>query len=75
MYAARYPDRQQKSHMALKRLADRFCRFGILKQTRVKRQPIVDENNAAPILGLAALNLHASSRKMEKRVELVSNLH
>ena len=28
LYAARYPDRQQKSHMAFKRLADRFRRFG-----------------------------------------------
>ena len=37
LYAARYPDRQQKSHMASKRLADRFCRFGAMKQTRVKR--------------------------------------
>ena len=24
LYAARYPDRQQKLHMAFKRLADRF---------------------------------------------------
>ena len=39
--AARYPDRQQKSHMAFKRLAGHFCRFGTVKQTRVKRQPIV----------------------------------
>ena len=37
LYAARYPDRQQKSHMAFKGLADRFCRFDTLKQTRVKR--------------------------------------
>ena len=33
LYAARYPDRQQKSHMAFKRLADRFYRFGTVKQT------------------------------------------
>ena len=32
LYAARYPDRQQKSDMAFKRLADRFCRFGTVKQ-------------------------------------------
>ena len=38
LYAARYPDRQWKSHMAFKRLADRFCRFGTVKQTRVKRR-------------------------------------
>ena len=31
LYAARYPDRQKKSHMASKRLADRFCRFGTVK--------------------------------------------
>ena len=41
---ARYPDRQQKLHMAFKRLADRFCRIGTAKQTRVKRRPIVNEN-------------------------------
>ena len=76
LYAARYPDRQQKSQMAFKRLADRFCRFGTVKQTRAKRRPIVDENNAATILAFAALNAHASSRKMEKkRVELVSDLY
>ena len=28
LYVARYPDRQKKSHMAFKRIADRFCRFG-----------------------------------------------
>ena len=48
LYAPRYPDRQQKSHMAFKRLADRFCRFGSVKQN-------------------AALNPHASSRKMRKK--------
>ena len=67
LYAARYPDRQQKSHMAFKRLADRFCRFGIVKQTRVKHRPIVNENNAAAILAFAALNPHSSSRQMEKK--------
>ena len=34
LYAACYPDRQQKSHMAFKRLADRFCLFGTVKQTQ-----------------------------------------
>ena len=68
MYSARYPDRQQQSHMAFKRSADRFCRFGTLKQTRVKRRPNVNENNAAAILAFAALNPH------EKKVELVSDL-
>ena len=67
LYAARYPDRQQKSHMALKWLADRFCRFGTVKQTRVKRRPIVNENNAAAILAFAALNPHASSKQMETK--------
>ena len=66
LYAAHYPDRQQKLHLAFKRLADRFCRFGTVKQTRVKRRPIVNENNAAAILAFAALNLQASSRQMEK---------
>ena len=72
-YAACYPDRQQKSHMTFKRLADRFCRFRTMKQTRVKRRPIVNENNAAAILAfaailaLAALNPHASSRQMETK--------
>ena len=50
LYAARYPDRQQKLHMAFKRLADCFCRLGTVKQTRVKRRPIANENNAAAIL-------------------------
>ena len=52
--------------MAINRLADRFCRFGTVKQTRVTRRPIVNENNAAAILAFAALNPHASSRQMEK---------
>ena len=56
-----------KSHMSFKRLADRFCRFSRVKQTRVKRRPIVNENNAAAILAFAALNPHASSRQMEKK--------
>ena len=43
LYAARYPDRKQKSYMAFKRLAERFCRLGTVKQTRVKRRPIVNE--------------------------------
>ena len=67
MYAARYPDRQQKSHMDFKRLADRFCRFGTVKKTRVKRRPIVNENNAIAILAFAALNPHASSKRVEKK--------
>ena len=67
MYAARYPDRKQKSHMAFKRLADCFCRFGTVKQTRLKRRPIVNENNAPAILAFAALKPHASSRQMEKK--------
>ena len=67
MYAVRYPDRQQKSHMAFKQLADRFGRFGTVKQTRVKRRPIVNENNAAAILAFSALNPHASSRLMKKK--------
>ena len=75
LYAAHYPDRQQKPHMAFKRLNDRFCCFVTVKQTRVKRRPIDNKNNAAAILGFAALNPHASSRQMEKRVELVSDLH
>ena len=53
--------------MAFKRLADRFCHFSIEKQTRFKRRPIVNENNAAAILGFAALNPHASSRQIEKK--------
>ena len=61
--------------MALKRLADRFCCFGAVKQTRVKRRPIVNENDAAAILDFTALNPHASSRQMEKRVELASDLY
>ena len=36
LFAARYPDRQQKSHMSFQRLAERFCRFGTVKQTQVK---------------------------------------
>ena len=67
LYAERNPDRQQKSHMAFKRLADRFCRFGTVEQTRVKRRPIFDENNAAAILAFTILNPHASSRQMEKK--------
>ena len=53
--------------MAFKRLADRFCRFGTVKQTRVKRRPIVNENNAAAILVFAALNPHTRSRQMETK--------
>ena len=75
LYAVRYPDRQQQSHMVFNRLADLFCRFGTMKQTRVKRRPIVNENNAAAILAFAVLNPHASSRLMEKRVESVSDLY
>ena len=67
LYTARYPDKQQKSHVAFKRLADRFCRFGTVKQTGVKRRPILNENNAADILDFAALNPHASSRQMENK--------
>ena len=48
-------------------LADHFCRFGTVQKTRVKRRPIVNENNAAAILGSVALNPHASSRQMEKK--------
>ena len=32
LYAARYPDRQQKSHMTFKRLADLFRHFGTVKK-------------------------------------------
>ena len=60
--AARYLDRQQKCHMAFKRLADRLCRFGTVKKSQVKRRPIVNENNAAANLAFVALNPHASSR-------------
>ena len=67
LYASRCPDRQQKSSVAFKRLADRFCCFGTVKQTRVKRRPIVNENNAAAILAFATLNPHASRRQMEKK--------
>ena len=75
-YVARYPDRQQKSQIAFKRLADRFCRFGTVKQTRVKRRPIINENNASAVIAFAALNSHASRRQMKKkRVELVSDLY
>ena len=49
------------------RLADRFCRFGTMKKTRVKRRPIVTENNAADTLAFAALNSYVSSRQMEKK--------
>ena len=73
-YAAHYPDSQQKSHMAFKRLADRFYRFDTVKKTRVKRRPIVNENNAAAILAFAALNPHAGSRQMEEKSGLVSDL-
>ena len=61
------PNGQQKSHRAFKRLAYRFCSFGTVKQTRVKRRPILNENNAATILAFAALNTHASSRQMEEK--------
>ena len=67
LYAYRYPDRQQTSQMAFERLANRFCRFGTVKQTRVKRRPIVNENNAAAILSIVALNPHPSSRQMEEK--------
>ena len=65
LYAARYPDRQQ--NMAFQRLADSFCRFGTVKQTRVKRRTIVNENNAAAILAFDTPNPHESSRQMEKK--------
>ena len=67
LYAARYSDRQQKSNMAFKRIADSFCRFGTVKQTRVTRRPIVNQNIADAILVFAALNPHASSRQMETK--------
>ena len=35
--------------------------------TRVKRGPIVNENNAAAIFAFAGLNPHASNRQMEKK--------
>ena len=38
-----------------------------MKQTRVKRRPIVNENNAAAIVAFAVLNPYASSRQMEKK--------
>ena len=38
-----------------------------MKQTRVKRRSIVNENNAAAILAFAALDSNASSRQMEKK--------
>ena len=66
-YAARYPDRQQKLHMAFKRLDNRICRLGIVKETWVKRRTIFNVNNAAAILDFTALNPHASSRQMEKQ--------
>ena len=53
--------------MAFEQLADRFCSFSTVKETRVKCRPIVNENNAAAILAFAALNPHANSRKMEKK--------
>ena len=53
--------------MAFKRLADRFCRFGTVIQTRFKRRPVVNENNAAAILAFVALNPYASSRQTEKK--------
>ena len=53
--------------MAFKRLAGRFCHFGTVKQTRVKRRPIRNENNAAAILAFAALDPYARSRQMEKK--------
>ena len=77
LYAARYPDRQQKSHIAFKRLANRFCRFGTVLQTQVKRRPIVNENNVVAILAFAALNPHASSRQMGKNsgIMVVSDVY
>ena len=53
--------------MAFKRLANRFCRFGTVKQTRVKGRPIVNDNNAVAILAFATLNPHRSSRRMTKK--------
>ena len=38
-----------------------------MKQTRVKRRPIVNGNNTAAILAFSALNPDASSRQMEKK--------
>ena len=38
-----------------------------MKQTRVKRRSIVNENNAASILAFAALNSHASRKPIEKK--------
>ena len=38
-----------------------------MKKIRVKRRPIVNENNAAATLAFAALYPHASSRQMEKK--------
>ena len=70
LYAARYQDRQQKSLVAFKRLADCFCHFGTGKQTRVKRRKIVNEKNADAILAFAALNPHASSSQMKKKIEI-----
>ena len=35
-----------------------------MKQTSVKRRPIVNENNVAAILAFVALNPYASSRQM-----------
>ena len=59
--------RQHKSNMAFKQFAECFCHFSTVKQTRVKRRPIVNENNAADILAFAALNPHASSRQMGEK--------
>ena len=55
--------------------SDHFCRFGTVKQTRVKRRTIVNENNAAAILAFAALNHMQAAAKWQKGVELVSNLY
>ena len=57
--------------MAFKRLSDRFCRFGTVKQTRFKRRPIVNEKNTASISAFAAIYPQASSRQMEKKSGII----
>ena len=78
---APYPDRQQKSHMAFKWLADRFYRFGTVKQTRVKRRPIVNERRMSLHQDLYGNNflkrVHFSNwihRKMRTDVSFLSHV-
>jgi len=68
-YAKHYPNRERKSHVALKRLLERFIAYDTVKK-KTRRKTAINDENTINTLAAVHLNPTISTSQLKRECEL-----